>query len=70
MMVAIFATMTLALIAARTAPRWLAVLSLMVCLALTVGLFLYEIYNPDYGFRMPWLQVQFEDATSPNGARA
>jgi hypothetical protein len=26
-------------------------------LALSIGQFLYEIYSPEYGFRMPWLQV-------------
>ncbi len=25
-----------------------------------MGLFLFEIYSPEYGFRMPWLQVQIE----------
>ncbi len=33
----------------------------MACLFLSfimvVGIFLWEIYSPDYGFRMPWLQV-------------
>jgi hypothetical protein len=28
-----------------------------VSIALAVGLFLYEIYSPEYGFRMPWLQT-------------
>jgi hypothetical protein len=23
-------------------------------------LFLFETYSPDYGFRMPWLQVQLD----------
>ena len=34
----------------------LAVVCLLVCLALCVGIFLWEIYSPEYGFRMPWLQ--------------
>ena len=29
---------------------------LMACLALSLGLFLWEIYSPEYGFGMPWLQ--------------
>ncbi|MBX9710998.1 MAG: hypothetical protein K2X60_08185 [Xanthobacteraceae bacterium] len=62
MMVVVFAAMTSALIAGRYGPRWLSVLSLLVCLALSIGLFLFEIYSPDYGFRMPWLQVQIERA--------
>ncbi len=57
MMVAIFATMTAALILDWFGKRGCAVICLAACLALSVGLFLYEIYSPDYGFRMPWLQT-------------
>jgi hypothetical protein len=57
MMVAIFASMTLALIAAHWGPRWLALAALLVCLALSMGEFLYEIYSPVDGFRLPWLQA-------------
>jgi hypothetical protein len=57
MMVAVFATMLLSLVAARYAATWLAVLSLLACLGLATGLFLFEIYSPDYGFRMPWIQT-------------
>lgn len=57
MMVAIFATMLLALAAARWAPRWLALIALLVCLALSTGEFLYEIDSPVDGFRLPWLQA-------------
>ena len=38
----------------------------MACLFLSfvmvVGIFLWEIYSPDYGFRMPWLQVELRHA--------
>ncbi len=38
----------------------------MACLFLSsimaIGLFLWEIYSPDYGFRMPWLQVDLTRA--------
>ena len=57
MMVAIFTTMSLALLAARFASRALALACVLVCLALTTGLFLYEIYSPVDGFRLPWLQA-------------
>jgi hypothetical protein len=60
MMLAVFATMSLALLAACFGPRWSAVLSVLACLALSIGLFLFEIYSPEYGFRMPWLQVQLD----------
>jgi hypothetical protein len=40
--------------------------SAMACLLLSsimaIGLFLWEIYSPDYGFRMPWLQVELRHA--------
>jgi hypothetical protein len=52
--------MLLALLAGCYGPRWLAVLSILTCLALSIGLFLFEIYSPEYGFRMPWLQVQLD----------
>ena len=57
MMVAVFASMLVALLTARYGPAWLAVLLLLACLGLSVGLFLFEIYSPDYGFRMPWIQT-------------
>jgi hypothetical protein len=60
MMLAVFATMSLGLLAGHYGPRWFAVLSMLVCLALSIGLFLFEIYSPEYGFRMPWLQVQLD----------
>lgn len=58
-MVAIFASMGLALGAARWGPRWLALAALLVCLALSTGEFLYEIDSPVEGFRLPWLQAMF-----------
>ena len=40
----------------------------MACLFLSfimvVGIFLWEIYSPDYGFRMPWLQVDLPRAAA------
>jgi hypothetical protein len=62
MMLIVFATLSLGLLAAYRGPRWLAVLSILACLALSIGLFLFEIYSPEYGFHMPWLQVQLDGA--------
>jgi hypothetical protein len=56
MMVLCFAAMSLALACIRFGPRWLAVTALTAALALSAGLFLFEIHSPDDGFRMPWLQ--------------
>lgn len=60
MMLAVFATLSLALLAAYFGPRWLASIAMLACLALSIGLFLFEIYNAEYGFRMPWLQVRLD----------
>ena len=60
MMLAVFATMSLALLAEYGGPRWLAIWSMLACLALSIGLFLFEIYSQEYGFRMPWLQGQLD----------
>lgn len=58
MMTAVFTTMFLALLALWLGRGAIAVGILVVSLALSVWLFLFEIYSPDYGFRMPWLQTE------------
>ena len=69
MMTAIFATLLAALVLDWRGARRCAVICLMVCLILTVGLFLWEVYSPDYGFRMPWLKVELQRALAlPSGA--
>lgn len=60
MMVAVFATMTLGLILGWFGRRSLAVAFLAACLVLSIGLFLFEIYSPEYGLRMPWIQTEFD----------
>ena len=60
MMLAVFATLSLALLAGYSGPRWVATVAMLACLALSTGLFLFEIYSPEYGFRMPWLQVELD----------
>jgi hypothetical protein len=62
MMLAVFATMSLALLAGYYGPRRCSALLMLVCLGLAIGLFLFEIYSPEYGFRMPWLQVLLDPA--------
>ncbi len=68
MMVPIFATLLLALAAAWLGRRTVAVACLIVCLALSIGLFLFEVYSPEYGFHMPWIQTQL-DAAPAKSAR-
>jgi hypothetical protein len=57
MMAAVFASLLLAFILDFAGLHRAAVSCLLLCLALSVGLFLWEVYSPDYGFRMPWLQL-------------
>ena len=60
MMLAIFAFLTIAFLLDFLGRRRPAVIFLAVSLGLTLYLFAWEIYSPDYGFRMPWLQVELE----------
>lgn len=63
MMVAVFAALMLALLLDRLGRPAPALASLVLGLGLAVWLFLFEIYSPDYGFRMPWLQSWRDAAT-------
>ena len=63
MMAFVFATMVLALVFGWFGRRDIAIGCLVVCLILAVKLFLWEIYSPEYGFRMPWLQTWLPPAT-------
>ena len=58
MMAAIYATLLIAFILDLLGHQRFAVRCLFISLALCVLLFLWEIYSPVYGFRMPWLQVE------------
>jgi hypothetical protein len=58
MMAGIFATLLLAFVLDFSGSRRVAGVCLGVSLVLAVWLFLWEIYSPDYGFHMPWLQVE------------
>jgi hypothetical protein len=58
MMAAVYATLLTAFILDLTGRRRMAISCLFLSLALGVGLFLWEVYSPDYCFGMPWLQVE------------
>ena len=60
MMLAIFATLLAAFVASWFGRARLAGVLLVSSFALAVGLFLYEIYSPEYGFRMPWIRTELE----------
>jgi hypothetical protein len=72
MMLAVFTTLSMALLTQYFGPRWLAVSALLLCLTLSIGLFLFEIYSPEFGFNMPWLQVQLDAVPQlfPHGTRS
>jgi hypothetical protein len=59
-MAAVFAAMFLALLSGWFNRHRLAVTCLFVCLLLAIWQFLFEIYDPKTGFRMPWIQTQIE----------
>ncbi len=56
MMAAVFFFLAIAFVFAFVGRSGLAKASLGVCFVLAVGLFLWEIWSPEYGFEMPWLQ--------------
>jgi hypothetical protein len=57
MMTPIFALLLAALFLAWRGKGRIATICVLATLALAIGLFLFEIYNPEYGFRMPWIEV-------------
>ena len=57
MMAAVYATLLLAFILDLSGLRGIAISCLLMSFALCLGLFLWEVYSPDYGLRMPWLQL-------------
>lgn len=56
MMLLIFAVLVLAFALGWWRKDLLSRLAIAACLLLSIGLFLWEIYSPQYGFAMPWLQ--------------
>lgn len=60
-MAAAFAALFLALVTGWLGRRSIAVACLFVCFVLAIWLFLFEIYSPETGFRMPWLQTSLPD---------
>jgi hypothetical protein len=66
MMAAVYAALLIAFLLELSGLRRLAVCCLFLSLALCAWLFLWEIYSPDYGFRMPWLQVEASPSFAPH----
>lgn len=57
MMTPIFALTFIALLLAWLGRGRLGLAALLAMLALGIGLFLFEVHNREYGFRMPWIQT-------------
>ena len=57
MMAVIFATMSAALVIGWFGRRTVAIFLAALALLLGIHLFLWEVYSPQYGFRMPWIQT-------------
>lgn len=57
MMALVFAILSAGLVVGWFGRRSLAIIFITIALVLAVHLFLWEIYSPEYGFRMPWIQT-------------
>lgn len=57
MMALVFAILSAGLVVGWFGRRSLAIILVTIALVLAVHLFLWEIYSPEYGFRMPWIQT-------------
>jgi len=56
MMLAVFSALSVAALAAWSGARGVAAFALAATFSLALGLFLWEVWSPATGFRMPWLQ--------------
>ena len=65
MMAAIYAILLIAFVLDLLGRGRLAVCCLFLSFIICVWLFLWEIYSPEYGFRMPWLQVELGPIFAP-----
>jgi hypothetical protein len=67
MMAAIFAALLGALaigwFGSESRGRRLALACAAVAFGLAVWLFLWEVWSPEYGFRMPWIDVRLGEAS-------
>ncbi|WP_421723392.1 hypothetical protein [Bauldia sp.] len=57
MMTLVFSALFLTLLLGWFGRRWIAGLLLVILIVLFVGEFLWEVWSPEHGFRMPWIQV-------------
>lgn len=57
MMLVIFILLFISLTFAWFRYERIALSFFILTLGLVVGLFLFEIYSPEYGFKMPWIRT-------------
>ena len=62
MIVAVFTALFLTFVLGWAGQRALSMIALVICLGLYLWEFQYEIYSPEYGFRMPWIQTELVPA--------
>ena len=67
MMVLVFAALLAAFVFGWLNKTAAAMALLALAVALAIGLFLWEVYNPTYGFDMPWIQVQRDAPATGEG---
>jgi hypothetical protein len=58
MMAAIFTSLTLALVLGWLGRDRAALTAIAAVFFLAIWLFLFEIYSPESGFRMPWISTE------------
>lgn len=58
MMFVVFGFLAATLVVGWYGRRCVALLLLAIFFVLAVHQFLWEIYSPDYGYRMPWIQTE------------
>ena len=58
MMFFIFSTLLISMTLGFFHKKSLSFIFIIICITLSLKEFLWEIYSPEYGFRMPWIQTQ------------
>ena len=70
MMAAVFACLMLAMGLGYAGRDRGALIAIGACFVLALWLFLWEIYSPEYGFKMPWISTEAPPETGSARARA
>jgi hypothetical protein len=68
MMVLVFAALLAAFVLGWRKKDGAAIGLLALAFVVAIGLFLWEVYSPQYGFDMPWIEVQRAAPDAVTGA--